>query len=174
MSLPNIFPSNEKSWTKDVKKTLNYFKENLDAQFYIFTNVHYTGEKSNKRLKREADILLINKNGLMVIEVKEGLLSDGKNNFYQFCNCNGDLSCRDCKGTNKRFVDPFEQSKAGLEGIRKLIKKELPSSNVDIIQKNHGVIAWNQLRHKNVSPILKNQHSGFLLTKYEIQEGEKN
>ena len=173
MSLPNIFPSNEKSWTKDVKKTLNYFKENLDAQFYIFTNVHYTGEKSNKRLKREADILLINKNGLMVIEVKEGLLSDGKNNFYQFCNCNGDLSCRDCKGTNKRFVDPFEQSKAGLEGIRKLIKKELPSSNVDIIQKNHGVIAWNQLRHKNVSPILKNQHSGFLLTKYEIQEGGK-
>ena len=68
MSLPNIFPSNEKSWTKDVKKTLNYFKENLDAQFYIFTNVHYTGEKSNKRLMREADILLINNNGLMVIE----------------------------------------------------------------------------------------------------------
>ena len=36
MSLPNIFPSNEKSWTKDVKNTLNYFKENLD---YIYAKI---------------------------------------------------------------------------------------------------------------------------------------
>ena len=173
MSTPNIYPSNEKAWTKDVKKTLNYFRENLDSQFYIFTNVHYTGKKEDKRLRREADILLINKNGLMVIEVKENLLSDGENNFYSFCNCAEDLTCRLCKGTGKKFAYPFDQSKAGLEGIRLLIKKELPSSTIDVIQKNHGVIAWNQMRHKDVSPIIKNQHNGFLLTKYEIQEGGK-
>ena len=107
----------KKSWTKDVKKTLNYFKENLDAQFYIFTNVHYTGQKKIKDSNVKPTFLLINKNGLMVIEVKEGLLSDGKNNFYQFCNCNGDLSCRDCNGTNKRFVYPFDQSQAGLREL---------------------------------------------------------
>jgi|TARA_B100001093_G_C26836439_1_gene1018540 thymidine kinase len=174
MSSPNIFPSNEKSWTKDLKPTLNYFKENLDSQFFIFTNVHYTGKKKDKRLQREADILLMNKNGLMVIEVKEGLLSDGENNFFQYCNnCAGDLTCRDCKGTAKKFAYPFDQSKDGLDGVRLLIKKELPSSTIDVIQKNHGVIAWNTLRHKDVSPIIKNQHSGFLLTKYQIQEGDK-
>ena len=137
MSTPNIYPSNEKAWTNDLKNTLNYFKENLDSQFYIFTNVHYTGKKRDRRLKREADILLINKNGLMVIEVKEGLLSDGENNFYSFCKCAGDLTCKECNGTGKKYIYPFDQSKDGLEGIRLLIKKELPSSTIDIIQKNH-------------------------------------
>lgn len=173
MTNSNIFPSNEKTWTKDLKQTLSYFRENLDSSFYIFTNVHYTGVKNNKKIQREADILLINKNGLMVIEVKKGLMSDGQNNLFQYCNCNGDKTCRVCGGTNKRYVRPFEQSRDGLEGIRLLIKRELPSSSIDLIQKNHGVIAWNHLRHENVSPLLKNQHSGFLLTKNEIQKSSK-
>tara|TARA_B100001287_G_scaffold197671_1_gene167259 strand:- start:99 stop:1979 length:1881 start_codon:yes stop_codon:yes gene_type:complete len=177
MSLPNIFPSNKKAWGKDVKNTLNYFNENLDSNFYIFTNVHYTGEKYNKKLKRETDILVINRNGLVVLEVKEGLMSDGNNNLFQFCKCRGDLSHPDCKGTGKRFVQPFEQSKSALEGLRLLIKKELPSSNINKIQKNHGVLAWNkkesQLRQSNISPLIRNKYSGFLLTKHEIESSNK-
>jgi len=69
MNGPYIFPSNNKAWSKDVKKTLNYFSENLDTNFYIFANVNYTGEKYKKRIKRETDLLIVNKNGLVVLEV---------------------------------------------------------------------------------------------------------
>ncbi len=177
MNGPYIFPSNKKAWSKDVKKSLNYFSENLDSNFYIFANVNYTGEKYKKRIKRETDLLIVNKNGLVVLEVKEGLMVDGENNLFQFCNCRGDLTCSDCGGTGKRFVLPFVQSKDALEGLRLLIKRELPSSNIDKIQKNHGVLAWNkkesQLKQSNISPLMRNKHSGFLLTKYEIQSSSK-
>lgn len=174
MSLPNIFPSNPKAWTKDVKNTLKYFEANLDSNFFIFTNVNFTGQLGNRDIKREADILILNKNGLIVLEVKENLMNDNKNNFLVWCNCRGDLTCKNCDGKGKRKVTPFEQAKTGLNGIKKLIENEIPSSNIDKIQKNFGVLAWNDNRHPVMaSPIVRNDHSGFFLTKNDIETNSK-
>lgn len=171
MSIPNIYPPDEFYWKKDLKKILRFFRDNLDSDFHIFHEANFHDPEDGR--VRKADLLILTREGFLVIEAKDNLQIENRM-YFQPCGCRFDKSCKKCKGKGRRYVDPFEQAKSGLSGFLDLIFKKSNKGNINKVRKNYGVVSWGSLKEHAVSPLDVSEHGGFLLTKRQLQEIKGN
>ena len=71
MSLPKIYPPEEFYWKKDLKQILRFFRENLDSDFHIFHEANFHDPQDGR--VRKADLLILTREGFLVIEAKKNL-----------------------------------------------------------------------------------------------------
>lgn len=171
MSLANIYPAEEFYWKKDLKQILRFFRENLDSDFHIFHEANFHDPKDGR--VRKADLLVLTREGFLVIEAKKNLQVENRM-YFQKCGCRFDKSCRTCKGAGRRYVNPFEQAESGLTGFLDLMFNKSKKSNINKVRKNYGVVSWGNLKDLAVSPLDVSDHGGFLLTKPQLQEINKD
>ena len=167
MSIPYIYPPDEFYWKKDLKKILRFFRDNLDSDFHIFHEANFHDPTDGR--VRKADLLILTREGFLVIEAKANLQVEDRM-YFQRCGCRFDKSCKKCKGKGRRYVDPFEQAESGLSGFLDLIFKNSHKGNINKVRKNYGVVSWGNLKEFAVSPLDISEKGGFLLTKRQLQE----
>ena len=169
MSLPKIYPPDEFYWKKDLKQILRFFRENLDSDFHIFHEANFHDPQDGR--VRKADLLILTREGFLVIEAKKNLQIENRM-YFQRCGCRFDKSCKKCRGKGRRFVDPFEQAQSGLHGFLDLMFNSSKKSNINRVRKNYGVVSWGNLKEYAVSPLDVSDHGGFLLTKRQLKNME--
>lgn len=88
--------------------------ENWNAVFGLLLSTN----KANKTLRGECDFVLVCEHGVLVLEVKGGLISYHENKILQ----------KDVDGANQRVIDPFEQVRGNCGCIKDTIERKVSHS----------------------------------------------